>query len=182
MPEQRDVVEMIRQQHSTIRELFAKVTNAAPGERAEAFEPLVRLLAVHETAEEEVVYPAVSGLDASAAAIVKERKAEEDTAKKALANLEGLDAASPKFMMAFTEFHQDVDQHARNEETHVLPLVEKMEADRRRTMGTLFTAAEAIAPTHAHRLAPESAVGNMLVGPFVSMVDRVRDLIRDARR
>jgi hypothetical protein len=39
--------------------------------------------------------------------------------------------------------------------------------------------AEKFAPTHAHRMAPESAVGNLLVGPFVAMVDRVRDAIRD---
>ena len=40
--------------------------------------------------------------------------------------------------------------------------------------------AEGIAPTHPHKTAPESAIGNMLVGPFVSMIDRVRDAIRDA--
>ena len=49
-------------------------------------------------------------------------------------------------------------------------------------MGRAFQLAEAMAPTHAHRMAPESAIGNLLVGPFVSMVDRVRDAIRDATR
>jgi hypothetical protein len=31
-------------------------------------------------------------------------------------------------------------------------------------------------------MAPEGAVSNMLVGPFVAIVDRVRDAIRDSRR
>jgi hypothetical protein len=31
-------------------------------------------------------------------------------------------------------------------------------------------------------MAPESAVGNVIVGPFVAIVDRVRDVIRDAMR
>jgi hypothetical protein len=42
--------------------------------------------------------------------------------------------------------------------------------------------AEAMAPTHPHKMAPESAAGNLLVGPFVAMVDRVRDALRDARK
>ncbi|TDD20689.1 hemerythrin domain-containing protein, partial [Actinomadura sp. KC06] len=41
-------------------------------------------------------------------------------------------------------------------------------------------AAEATAPTHPHP-GTESATKNMLAGPMVAMVDRVRDLIRDAR-
>jgi hypothetical protein len=47
----------IGRQHDQIRELFDAVASAAPEERAEAFTPLVRLLAVHETAEEMVIYP-----------------------------------------------------------------------------------------------------------------------------
>ena len=46
----------VRRQHETIRGLFDEVEAASPARRAEAFQPLVRLLAVHETAEEMVVY------------------------------------------------------------------------------------------------------------------------------
>jgi hypothetical protein len=42
--------------------------------------------------------------------------------------------------------------------------------------------AEGMAPTRPHKAAPESAVGNLLVGPFVAMVDRVRDAFADAQR
>jgi hypothetical protein len=46
-------------------------------------------------------------------------------------------------------------------------------------MRKVFMLVEQLAPTHAHRHAPESALGNLLVGPFVSIVDRTRDAIRD---
>lgn len=65
----------------------------------------------------------------------------------------------------------------------IFPLLRsELDRDARRGMATLLVAAQAIAPTHAHRLAPESALGNLAVGPFVAGVDRVRDAIRDARR
>jgi hemerythrin superfamily protein len=176
------VVAKIREQHELIRELFAGVRNAEPAGRAEAFQPLVRLLAVHETAEEEIVYPDVRPQGAAAEAAVEARLAEEDAAKKTLAELEGMDASSAAFTQALAMFENDVLAHASSEEAEILPLLEQHDAERLETMGTLFTAAEAIAPTHAHRMAPESAIGNMLVGPFVAIVDRVRDAIRDARK
>ncbi|MCA1672167.1 MAG: hypothetical protein LC799_08180 [Actinobacteria bacterium] len=38
--------------------------------------------------------------------------------------------------------------------------------------------AEARAPRHPHPHGPESALGNILVGPFVAVVDRVHDTLR----
>ncbi|NUP65917.1 MAG: hemerythrin domain-containing protein, partial [Nonomuraea sp.] len=52
-----DVVDLLVRQHEEIRSLFTEVENAAPEDKAEAFRRLVRLLAVHETAEEEIVHP-----------------------------------------------------------------------------------------------------------------------------
>lgn len=51
-PIRRHVVTRVRRQHDTIRRLFDDIEAASPARRAEAFQPLVRLLAVHETAEE----------------------------------------------------------------------------------------------------------------------------------
>jgi iron-sulfur cluster repair protein YtfE (RIC family) len=176
------VVTMIRTQHELIRSLMQQVAEASPQSRGEKFEPLVRLLAVHETAEEEIVYPAVRGETSGAFQIVEARKDEEDKAKKALADLEKQDPASDEFAIAFTKLRRDVEMHATKEETEVLPLLDGSDAERLQAMGKAFAVAEAMAPTHAHRMAPESATGNMLVGPFVAMVDRVRDVIRDARQ
>jgi hemerythrin superfamily protein len=174
----RDIAERIELQHVKIRELFLAVTGAGPADRQERFEPLVRLLAVHETAEEEIVYPAVRAMGGEAQAIVSARLTEEDAAKKALADLEGMDAASQEFAAALAKLYQDVDRHATSEEREVLPLLKRMDAEQRDGMAAAFAAAEAVAPTHAHRMAPESGLGNALLSPFVAIVDRVRDAIR----
>jgi len=174
----RDVVTRVRRQHDTIRSLFDSVEGAAPAKRAEAFQPLVRLLAVHETAEEMVVYPALLLAGSDARAVVRARKQEEDRAKKALAELEGLEAGTLEFLTRFRSFREQVEAHAAAEEDAVLPLLDDhRSAAELRLMDLWFTTAEAIAPTHAHRFAPESATGNLLVGPAVAMVDRMRDML-----
>jgi hemerythrin superfamily protein len=174
----RDVVTHVRRQHDTIRRRFDDVENASPAGRAEAFQPLVRLLAVHETAEEMVIYPALLLVSADARAVVRARKAEEDEAKKTLAELEGLDAGSREFLTRFRSFRDDVEAHAEAEEAEVLPLLDEHRAAYElRLMDAWFVMAEAVAPTHAHRFAPESATGNLLLGPAVALVDRVRDLL-----
>ena len=179
-----DAVAFLLEQHRTIRRLMASVKDAAPAARAESFEPLVRLLAVHETVEEMVIYPALRrSAGEEGERIGEERKAEEDAAKKLLAHLEQLDPASDECLTVFTSFSADVEAHAQAEEGEVFPLLARTnDADELIGLGGRLQMAEGRAPTHPHRSAPESAVGNMLVGPVVSMVDRVRDLFHDARR
>jgi hemerythrin superfamily protein len=176
-----DVVTLIRQQHEQVRGLVQAIQDAPVSERADPFRSLVRLLAVHETAEELTVYPALRKMGGEASRIADARTHEEDEAKKALARLEGLDCSSPEFEQAFLAFSADADRHASSEEAEVLPLLMESDEDGRREMARAFLLAEKMAPTHAHRMAPESAIGNLLAGPFVAMVDKVRDAIRDAR-
>lgn len=56
--EQQDVVELLKAQHNQIRQLIDRVRAADGAGKREPFEDLVRLLAVHESAEEEVIHPA----------------------------------------------------------------------------------------------------------------------------
>jgi hemerythrin superfamily protein len=178
-----DVVTILRDQHAAIRRMIADVKSLEGDDRAKAFEFLVRLLAVHETSEEELVYPAVRMQSSDAKAEVEARKQEENEAKKALADLEGMDLQTPAFLEAFAAFAQDVDAHASAEERTIFPLLEAHKKTRELiAMGQMLVVAQAFAPTHPHRAAPEGALANLLVGPFVAMVDRVRDAIRDARR
>jgi hemerythrin superfamily protein len=175
--ERRDVVTRIHRQHENIRRLFDDVEKAPAGRRAEAFRPLVRLLAVHETAEEMVVYPSLLFAGGEARAIVRARRAEEDEAKKALADLEGVDAGSREFLAQLRAFRKSVETHADAEEREIFPLLEEHRSGPElRLMDPWFVMAEGVAPTHGHRFAPESATANVLLGPAVALVDRVRDL------
>ena len=97
MPE-GDVVDLLVHQHSQIRDLFDKVENTLGDERKEAFGRLVRLLAVHETAEEEIIHPLARRALPGGEEIVDDRLEEERSAKEKLARLENMDPETPRFL------------------------------------------------------------------------------------
>lgn len=182
-PEKRSAVGFLADQHDEIRELFAQLTDAYPSERRAVFERLVRLLSVHETAEELVVHPAARTAGTDATAVVEARLAEEDRAKKMLADIEKHDPASARFAALLPGLREAVESHARHEERELFPLLEAVSDERQlQRMTSALELAESIAPTHPHKRAPESAIGNLLVGPVVSVVDRVRDMLRNVAR
>jgi len=175
-------VQFLEQQHEEIRQLFGQLETATGDERREIFTCLVRLLAVHETAEEEVVHPAVRAADGGRE-VVELRLKEEAEAKQALSELEQAGPDAPDFSTRLTALRTAVESHASSEEQQEFTLLRNLhDQDALRGMTTLLKAAEAIAPTHPHPHGPESAIGNLAVGPFVAVADRVRDAISSARR
>ncbi len=87
MAREQNVVELLLEQHAQIKTLFTDVATAKGKRKQELFEDLVRLLAVHESAEEEVVHPMARRRIDDGDDIVEARLEEEDDAKQALADL-----------------------------------------------------------------------------------------------
>lgn len=177
----KDIVSFVLDQHEEVKRLFTAVDSSTGDARHEAFQCLVRLLAVHETAEEEVLWPTVRSVLPEGETLVEERKREEDEAKRVLSDLEKLGPDAAGFAPMFSTFKQAVVRHANAEQQQILePLRAKLDPERAETMARVFAAAEAMAPTHPHPHSPESALGNVIVGPFVAIADRVRDAIKAA--
>jgi hemerythrin superfamily protein len=175
-----DVVDLLRAQHGRIRDLFDEVMQSEGKERERSFRELVTLLAIHETAEEEIVHPAARRLPGGDG-IVDDRLAEEREAKELLSELDGMDIDDPRFMKSLDKLRMDVLTHARAEERYEFDRL-KVEFSPKQLKGfaVAVRAAEASAPTRPHPGA-ESAKKNMLAGPMLAVVDRVRGMIRDAR-
>jgi hemerythrin superfamily protein len=175
----RTVTEILHEQHELIRDLFGQVRSTTGADRVKSFDSLRALLAVHETAEEEVVHPRARKVSDEAEAAVKARLQEEDAAKRMLSDLEKVGPDGDGFAGLLATFERAVLEHADAEETLVFPLLDaSLDAETLAAMTTALIAAERMAPTHAHPHSPESRVGNLLTGPFVAMVDRVRDALR----
>jgi Hemerythrin HHE cation binding domain len=176
-----DVVDLLVRQHSQIRDLFAAVENSYGDRRRESFGRLVRLLAVHETAEEEIVHPLARRRLPGGEEIVDDRLQEERKAKEKLVRLEGMDTENPRFLAELDELRIAVLTHARAEERYEFHRIrDELNAVQRSGLAAAVKAAEALAPTHPHP-GVESATKNLLVGPVEAIADRVRDLIRGAR-
>jgi hemerythrin superfamily protein len=176
-----DVVDLLVHQHSQIRDLFEAVENSLGPARRDAFDRLVRLLAVHETAEEEIIHPMARRTLPGGDEIVDDRLAEERNAKRKLARLEEMDPDSRAFLTQLDELRITVLTHARAEERYEFHrLRAELSQAQRRGLAAAVRVAESIAPTHPHP-GVETATQNLLVGPVAAIADRVRDLIRAAR-
>jgi hypothetical protein len=180
MPEP-DVVDLLLQQHMRIRDLMTEVMAGSGDQRRTAFGELVRLLAVHEAAEEEVVHPAMRRHAAAGDAIADDRLQEEHDAKELLEQLDGMDPDAPDFMPLFLRMREAVITHAVSEQRYEFNnLRHKGGQSELRGMRLLVQAAEKVAPTHPHA-GVESATANIVVGTPTAIIDRVRDAIRAAR-
>jgi hemerythrin superfamily protein len=174
-----DVVKFLKGQHNQIKDMFDDVLSASSTEaREKSFVALRQLLAVHETAEEMVVHPRARREIADGDAVVDARLHEEHVAKEHLSKLEGMDIGSKAFIDELTKFREAVVDHAEHEEHEEFDkLQRKLDASDLKRMAAAVRAAEAIAPTRPHA-GVESAKLNFAVGPFASMLDRARDVIK----
>jgi hemerythrin superfamily protein len=173
----QDVVGFLKSQHEQIKGLFREVSESTGEARAEAFVALRRLLAVHETVEEEVVHPRAERIIPDGENIVGARLQEENEAKQTLSRLEGMDPDTAEFEKLFQELQADVLEHAQAEEQQEFSvLAEQLEPEQLERMRNAARLAEVTAPTRPHP-GVESAGANMLAGPFAAMLDRARDML-----
>ncbi|NYI05279.1 hemerythrin domain-containing protein [Allostreptomyces psammosilenae] len=177
---EQDVVALLMQQHGDIRNLFDEVEASTGDARRDAFRRLVRFLAVHETAEEEVVHPLARRAIEGGEEVVAERLREENEAKQMLVRLEEMDPQAPEFATAFAALRVDVEAHARAEERYEFTQLRRVsEPGRLAALARAVKAAEATAPTRPHP-GVESGAENVALGPLAAVADRARDAIRRA--
>ncbi|MFK8846565.1 hemerythrin domain-containing protein [Streptomyces sp. Ac-502] len=175
-----DVVALLIAQHGQIRDLFDEVEQSSGDARRDAFRRLVRMLAVHETAEEEAVHPYVKRTADGGDGIVADRLAEEKTAKQDLSALDGMDVEDEAFLPRLLSLRTDVTEHARAEERYEFSRLRRLnDPARLAAMAKAVKAAEGTAPTHPHP-GVESGAANAVLGPVAAVVDRTRDAVRKA--
>jgi hemerythrin superfamily protein len=182
MTEQRtaDVVDLLLDQHRAIRQLCDQVSATAAAEREQAFRSLVRLLAVHEAVEEELVHPYVKRRVDGAQEAVADRVEEEREVNKMLVALDTLGPVNIGFDGLFATFRTALLAHAEKEESSEFAgLRAATQPAERSAMARAVKVASALAPTHPHP-GNESAPRALLVGTPMAMIDRARDLLRDA--
>lgn len=179
---QQDIVDVLLVQHNEIKALFNSVAAARGAQKEELFHDLVRLLAVHESAEEQIVHPAARNALQDGDAVVEQRLHEEADAKQALSDLYDLGVDHPEFDARLAVLAESVVAHATHEENEeFIHLRQHLQPEKLQRMAGAFQAAEKVAPTRPHPAAGESAVGNMLAGPPIAVFDKVRDAVRDWR-
>lgn len=172
-----DVIDMLKHQHAQIRRAFRRA--ALPGPiRWRAFHDLVRLLAVHEAAEEAHVHPAVRHALPGGRPLAAARRREEKAAKKLLARLYRIGPDGAGYLHALQELRRAVLAHASREEREEFSVLRRtVSPRRRRLLGLEVRLTQAIAPTRPHRFV-NNEMTNKLATPLFGPIDRGRDLLR----
>jgi Hemerythrin HHE cation binding domain len=173
-----DVFDAIQEDHRRVKDLFAQL--AADGGRPDVAVELVYTLVAHETAEQELIHPLTRQADEE---LAEERLAEETKAESALAELEDLEIGGSQLKAKLVALRDDVVAHADHEENEEHPrLRAAVPANQLQRLAGMYELARKAAPTHPHPGGPQSATGNLVLGPMSGIADQVRDAARSAMR
>ncbi|MFP1624078.1 hypothetical protein ACLB9X_02405 [Streptomyces sp. 5K101] len=112
--------------------------------------------------------------------VVRDRLAEEKSAKETLAALDDMDTDDPKFMPRLMQPCTEVQEHARAEERYEFAHIRRStDVTNLAAVAKAVKAAEAMAPTRPHP-GVESATANVALGPVAALMDRTKDAVRKA--
>ncbi len=132
----RDAVDFLIGQHEQIKSLFEQTLDSSGKGREKAFLELRRLLAVHETAEEEFVHSRAKRKMPDGDKVVGARLEEEHEAKTVLAKLEKLDVDAEEFTRQLSKLRDAMLDHAEHEEKEEFSkLQEELSEDELEQMG-----------------------------------------------
>jgi hypothetical protein len=180
--QQRDVIEVLEQDHREVEEMFAELeslrgaaTEEARSRRKAVTEQVTIELVRHSVAEEVLVYPKVE--DKVSAEEAQHAREEHAEAEETLQRLEKLDADDPAFDDELATLMAEIRHHIDEEEGEMFAhMREVIDAEELRTLGGRVEAFKKVAPTRPHPNVPNEALPRIAAGPAASLFDRMRDL------
>ncbi len=180
--QQRDVVEVLEQDHREVEQMFAELeslrdasTEEARARRKEVTEQVTIELVRHSVAEEVLVYPQVDKkVSAEEADHARKEHAE---AEETLHRLEKLDADDPAFDDELGTLMSEIRHHIEEEEGQMFAHMRQViDPDELRKLGARVEAFKKVAPTRPHPNVPNDPLARTAAGPAASLFDRMRDL------
>ncbi|MEU6775070.1 hemerythrin domain-containing protein [Streptomyces sp. NPDC046759] len=172
-----NVVDVLTRQHRQIKLGFLRAALPGPGRRRN-FDRLMRLLAVHEAAEEAHVHPVARRALRHGRMLAARRRDEEKHAKELLIALWRTGPDGAGYLRRLNEVRRTVSQHAAREEREEFAALGKAVSPARlRMLGAEVKLTQAYAPTRPHRWVNNEAT-NKLAAPVLGPVDRVLDAFR----
>jgi hemerythrin superfamily protein len=176
-----DAIQLVRRDHRAVGQIFARLERAERErhwpEKRRAVRDLVRELSVHASIEEQFLYPAlrVAGVEPEVLAALEEHH----LVKVTLAELERMDARTPRFAPKVRLLAASVRAHVEEEERELLPRLEAaLGPEQLRELGDTLETAKRAAPTRPHPGAPDTPPANFIAGALAAVVDRTRDALR----
>jgi len=178
-----DLAGLIAADHGRLRSEVAAFAGAGPLRRREELERLIADLVAHETVEQVLAHPLLTQVEGGTK-LRRELLAEERQLSEQLVAL--------RRALRWHSRHQRhelvpelvtlLEAHFMTEEARLLPVLARLESGvARQVRGTWARRVRRWAPTRPHRHAPTGFVGWLMLGPLLTMSDRLRDRMKIAR-
>jgi hemerythrin superfamily protein len=172
-----DVVDELTADHREATALLDQIlTTSDPQTRRDMADTVITELVRHSVAEEMYVYPVIEETFPDGKKVVEHDIEEHKELERTMKELEGIDAADPRFPAVVSELRDQLHHHATDEEDEQFPRLRTyVTRERLVQMREQVDTAKKLAPTRPHPNSPNSEVFHKLVGPGVGLMDRVRD-------
>jgi hemerythrin superfamily protein len=179
MAEDKDIVDVLLEDHEEFRTLFEEVRGADEEDRDDLFRYLVGRLASHEAAEEALVHKALRDEVEGGREVAEAVLEEEASAEERLARMAKKDEWDQEFVQDLNGLEQQVLAHADHEEKEEFPLLRQhLSRERRVELAERFVLVRDTGPTRPHPGTPQTPEVRAAAGPIAGMFDRARDTAR----
>jgi len=180
MAEKVDMIDALVKDHREVEEMFVKLESGQGSleHRQEVTTQVITELVRHSVAEEQYLYPTTRDALPGGDAIADREIEEHAAAEQIMRDLERTDPAEPAFDMLLAQLITDVRGHVADEETDLFPRLRTAVGEEDLVeLGEKIQRVKKMAPTHPHPKAPDTPPMNIVTGPVLGLVDRVRDAL-----
>jgi len=173
------IIDIIKQDHRDAIEqhnLYKSSTNM--DEKKKAAQMAIKLISIHSTCEEQVLYPAFRKKLSNGDEIADQSINEHQQLKNDLYELDKMDINDSQFDAQFNKVMDDINFHGlEHEEKEFLPLFgSKCTHEELVEMGAKFVGVRKIAPTHPHPMAPTQPTFQKMAAAAATPMDKLKDL------
>jgi hemerythrin superfamily protein len=175
-----DLIEVIIRDHRAFEAVFRELEEftGTTEHRKDLVDHVIAELVRHSVAEEQFMYPAARSRLPGGDEIVDHELEEHAEAEEVMKRLEGLEPDDPEFEPLVKQLTDDIRHHIGEEEGDLLPkLKEACDREELQHLGFKVMAAKEFAPTRPHPHAPDKPPANLVLGPGVGFIDKIRDTL-----
>jgi hemerythrin-like domain-containing protein len=179
-----DLISVVTTDHREVELIMAELQlgEGTAQHRRQLADQLTTELVRHAAAEERYLYPAARKALPDGDEIADDRIREHAEVERLLKELEGLDASDARFERLIDALLAEVRHHVREEEQQVLVPLREVCGDQLQELGRMMLRAKESAPTRPHPSSPHKPPANMILGPGLSAIDRLRDALSGRSR
>jgi len=123
-----NAVEMLREDHRKVQELFEEFENADHRSRPRLAEQVLMELEVHTKLEEGLLYPAIREV-VNEEALVDKAREEHHVATLLIKELRKMQPRDERYSAKFQVLAESVQHHIEEEESQLLPQIEELDID-----------------------------------------------------